>query len=117
MSANLRDQLRGAIFNSENSKPKSKVIEFFGQQIEVRQPPVGALMDMREGAKDRDSKEQLIAMLMNWVFVPGTDEKLFEPADQDQLLAMPFGTDFTRVSNAVTELTDVNILNKEATKN
>lgn len=110
-----RQELREKIFSEANSKPKSEVITFFGEQIEIRQPPVGAILDMRS-VDSLDTKERMIRMIVEYAVVPGTDEKVFDTADVEQFLSMPYGPDFNAVSQAIGRLTDLDLEVKDAAK-
>jgi hypothetical protein len=98
-----RDQLRAATFDATNKRPKSKIIKFFGQDIELRQ---GTLAQLFEEKPDKQSA--VVDFLCHNSFVPGTDEHLYEEGDAAQFLSMPFGEDFVRVTEALQELTGVN---------
>jgi hypothetical protein len=87
-------------------------VEFFGAQIELRQASFGDIIRMREGD---DREAAVIHNLINYAYIPGTDEKVFEEGDAESFKEMPFGADFIRVSQAVEELTEVNFLDKKPT--
>ncbi len=105
-----RDDIRAAILGREH-KPKSKVIEFFGQQVELRQGTLGDILEARES---EDRQGAVIRVLTERAFIPNTDIRIFETADADVLKKLPFGPDFIRVSNALDELTDVNFQEQSA---
>lgn len=118
MTKMTRDQIREQIFRAESMLPKTKAVSFFGADIEVRQPDVETILDYRDAAaQKRDTKEQMVQMLITYCYVPGTDEKVFEEGDADSLLKMPFGGDFTRLQVAMSELSDVKLVEEAATKN
>ena len=100
-----RDELRAQIFSSESRKPEAKVIEFFGSEVEVRQPSLSTILGAQTGNKSE--RDTIIVMIIDQTFVPGTNEKVFESADRDQLVSMPYGTDMNRMSRALNELTDL----------
>jgi hypothetical protein len=108
----IRDEVRAKIFSSDKRRFKKEVIDLFGAQVEIRQPTLGTILDAQTGG---DRKRSLMFMLVNYCFVPGTDEHVFEETDLEGLMAMPFGEDFMRVQKAVAQMTDVNILVDEAT--
>lgn len=110
-SVSNRDAMRAAIFASENKKLKSKLVEFFGQMIEIRQPTLGTILDSRE---EEDRQAAVINTLVEYTFVPGTNTKLFDVADADAFKSMPFGKDFLAVNKALEELTEVNFLDKKS---
>lgn len=108
----LRDELRAKIFSSENRKPKSKEFLFFGSMIEMRQPSFSEIVAMsldEESAEKGQRSSSLIHLLIEHCYVPGTDERVFDAADRDQLQAMPFGADFARATEASKELTNIDI--------
>jgi hypothetical protein len=93
-----RDELRARIFGS---KPKSVVVDdFYGATVEIRQPTLKIALQQRHAPEE----ERVFFMLTDYAFVPGTDEKLFEPGDVDSLRELPFGGDFTRLMEAINTL-------------
>jgi hypothetical protein len=104
----LRDKLRAKVLATRT--PTTKIIKFFGENIEIRQPNLAAILEARDST-ERESA--LINILMMYAYVPGTDEKIFEEADKDSLLALPFGGDFVALTEAMQELTNVNFLDRE----
>lgn len=94
-----RDALRAKIFNA---KAKSVLVENFlgGSTIELRQPSVKDAMAMRQGAEE----DRIFVMLTDFAFVPGTDEKVFDPEDVDSLKGLPFGEEMQNLMKQVTEL-------------
>lgn len=105
-----RDAIRAAIFKS--STPNSKIVVFKGMKIEIRQPTLG---DVIRAQENPDRQSGVIQTLIDHAYVPGTNEKVFDLADVDGLKAMPFGKDFIEVSNALTELSEVNFLDSNPT--
>jgi hypothetical protein len=97
-----RDDIRASIFAA---KPKSKVIEFFGTQVEIRQPPLREVLAARdEGA---DINDAAYDTFIKYVFVPGTDQKVFDDTDIPGIKNLPFGTDMQALQSAINELTDI----------
>lgn len=105
-----RDAIRAGIFSGKQLK--SKVVDFFGSEIELRQSNFGAIIDA-QSKEDRQSA--ILEALISQAFVPGTEEKVFEEGDFAALKELPFGADFLRVSKALEELTEVNFLDKKDT--
>lgn len=99
-----RDKLRELIFTA--AKPQTREIEFFGQLIELRQPPVGEIenMDRSEG-----KKSTTVTMLVQYAYVPGTNVKVFDETDLEVLRTMPWGPDFSRATNAIMDLTGIDV--------
>lgn len=102
-------ELRAKIFASR--KVRSKVVEFFDVEIELRQPTLG---DIVSAQQNENREAAVIETLVKYSYIPGTDEKIFDESDADGFKSMPFGADFLRVSNALEELTEVSFLTKSA---
>lgn len=106
--ANKRQELRDKLFTS--AKRESIKITFFGQEIELRQPDVGSIID---DAANPDKKSTSIHMLVDYAYVPGTDEKVFDEADIEVLRSMPWGKDFTTLTGHLRKLTGLEIEEQE----
>lgn len=98
-----RDDIRSAIFASK--KLASEQVNFFGQQIELRQPRLSDIISIQQ-SEDRQSA--IVDTLIRYAYIPGTDEKIFEEGDTAGLLQLPFGQDMIDVSAALERLTKVN---------
>lgn len=105
-----RQVLRDKIFGSRNRK--RIVIDILGEKVELRQPSLGDLMDARE---EKESKKVVARMIINYCYIPGTEERVFEDADVEAILALPFGEELVAIQNAISELTGVDV--KEQEKN
>lgn len=103
-----RDDLRQKLFSAK--KFRSKTVNLFGDKVEIRQPSVGQILKARDSA---DSKEALIGILVDYCFVPGTTDKVFEKADTGAIMEWPVGKWFTDVNNAIVELTDIDVAGSE----
>lgn len=111
--ASTRDQMRAKIFAAKTVKRKT--IDFFGTDIEIRQPTLGDIVDAQS---NEDRKAAVVETLIKYAYIPKTDTKVFEDGDADVFKGMPFGGDFIRVSKTLEELTEVNFLgpNKDSAK-
>lgn len=97
-AAPTRDEVRSKIFGA---KPKSETIEdFFGTTLELRQPTLQVALENR----DTNEQDRVYLMLVDYSFIPGTDEKVFEQEDIDQLRTLPFGPEFQRLIGKVNSL-------------
>jgi len=103
-----KESIREQIFSTK--KFKSINIDLFGAEVEIRQPSLGAILDAKE---EPNRKLALMKTLVDYCFIPGTNEKLFEVTDLDGLMAQPFGEDLTRLNDAISELTGVNMEDTE----
>ena len=105
-----RDDIRGAIFNQPIQHTE---IQFAGITMELRQPSVGAII----GREKTDSKAFMTQMLIDYCFVPGTGEKVFEETDQESLMAVPFNADWINLQKKIDKLSDLGTLKAEEAKN
>lgn len=103
-----RDEIRSKIF--ANAKPKSKTTTFFGAKIELRQPPMSVVMEL-QAYEDRTAAAA--QMIVNYSYVPGTNEKVFDEADLNLIGNMPFGHDLAQINTVIAELTDIDVLGAE----
>lgn len=101
----LRDKLLG-----HAPKPKRKLITLFGSDIELQQPTLRAILDAQ---KVQDDKARSVDMIIGYTYVPGTNEKVFEPADSEVILNWPFDKELLDLQLAVAELTGVDIQTAE----
>lgn len=109
-----RDALRARIFAAENKRGKSTIVEFFGTDIELREPSVGDIQRLGERLNDEKSIG-FVQILIDYAYVPGTDDKAFEEGDMETLSQLTFGADVQRVLEAVEGFTNLSI--KDAEKN
>ena len=104
-TAPTRDQLRAALVGTVH-KPVRKLVSLFGQQIELQQPTLKSVLEARETG---DEMTRTADIFVRYAYVPGTDVRIFEEADREQILAWPFNEDLIRVQETIAELTGVNI--------
>lgn len=100
-----RDELRSRLLKTR--KPNSKLIEFFGEKVEIRQPTLGQILALRESIGG-DMQSAVLRTLIEQTYIPGTNTLIFESSDIDQLKELPFGPDMVKISNAIGELAEVN---------
>ena len=103
-----------------SAKAETRVLDFFGTRIEIRQPSLGTVMEMRKGSLEDASAQ----MLIQYTFVPEKDEngnpnpdagqRVFEPADAEAILELPFGPDMNKFTDTVNELMGVDAKALEA---
>jgi hypothetical protein len=107
-----RDELRAGIFKARETT--KEYVSFFGEMIELRQPTLGDVLMVQEAVTDGDKTTAVIEALCKYAYVPDTDEKVFEEADSDMLKGLPFGKDFTDVSEALGRLSNLSFGNANA---
>lgn len=110
-----RNDIRAAIFAEENRKPSSKVITLFGQKVEIRQPTLAQITKLGKASAANDKIPPIVRIMVEYLYVPGTDEKVFDIADAEQLATMPSGKWLSDLNSAIEELTGVDVA--EAEKN
>lgn len=108
----LRADMRAKVFSRIKDRFKTKVITFYGAEIEMRQPATRYIMDIA-GKPEAGSREYFFHMAIEHAYIPGTDQKFFEPADFDSIMSMPFGGDVVKLQNTMLELTTANIEDEE----
>ncbi|HOR28362.1 MAG TPA: hypothetical protein PLG73_10110 [Candidatus Sumerlaeota bacterium] len=90
----LRDQIRSATVGASKVFPSEQATAC-GQNIEIRQPTLAGRDQIYEKAKDAKGTFQgarlAAAALIGMCYVPRTDERVFDDADFDTLVAMPAG--------------------------
>jgi len=109
LDRSARDQIRDKILGHKQHF-KTSIISLFGAEIELRQPTLGQILDVQEGTT---TKEAIIKILIQYSYVPGTNEKVFDTGDEAGLLALPYGKDLSTMNEAIRVLTDINILGEE----
>ncbi len=100
-----RDELRTALLGNA-PKPDSKIITLFGVEIELKQPNLGAILKTRA---EGDDATRAIDMIIEYAYVPGTNDHVFEMTDRAAMMNWPFGKDLTTLNTAIAELTGVDI--------
>jgi hypothetical protein len=113
-SVSKRDAIRAAFFNQ---KIQAKTVTVAGIAMEIRQPAVGDIM-MMQVPEGMDSRKYAAAkVLCDYCYVPGTDEKVFDQADIESILAVPFSGDWVKLQTEIDSLTDIMSQLETATKN
>lgn len=93
-----RDEIRAKIFSA---KPKFELVEdFYGTDIELRQPDLETALQ----ARNAEENEHVFTMLLDYAYVPGTNEKVFEEADVEAIRALPFGPEMANLLGKVNKL-------------
>lgn len=101
-----RDDIRKAVLDS---KPKSQIVNVFGQDIEIRQQRVQALFSSFGGDDTKNKARAFAELIIESCYVPGTDEKVFSAEDVDVLTQLPFGSDLMKLQAAINELMGLDI--------
>ena len=108
MAAKSRDALRGRLMGAK--KFKSETLDLFGESVEIRQPTVGQILDATEYD---DQKKALVNILVNYCYIPGTQERIFEPTDEAAIMEWPVGDWFSEINAAIQRLTTIDVAGAE----
>lgn len=102
----MRDQLLG-----HAPKPNRKEVTLFGVVLEMQQPTLGSILKSQD---IEDGKERAVNMIIQYSFVPGTNDPIFEEADKDIILNWPFNDELVTLQLTIAELTGVDVKEAEA---
>lgn len=107
-----KDEIRSRFLSS---KPTSRIITLAdGDEVEIRQPKVGPQLDL---ATIEDQKQRMLRMFVDNVYMPGTNERVFEEGDYAALVELPAAGDYQKIMAALTDLMDLNKATAAAAKN
>lgn len=95
--------IRSAIFAA---KPKSTLVTLFGKQVELKQPTMGKMFAAQKAVDTAHASAQ---MLIEYAHVPGTDTKVFDPADVEAVVNLPWGKDLVDMQEAIGKLTGIDL--------
>ena len=100
-----RNELRSKLLGGAH-KALTEELTLFGQKIELRQPSMDAVMD----AQDQETTVgRAVALIIRYAVVPGTDELIFEPGDEDVIKKWPWSKDITEIQRVILKLTGIDI--------
>jgi len=107
MAQSIRDQIRAATLGA---KPqfKTKIVEYAGLEVEVKQPNLKDRRKLLEKARDEKGNFDVVlftiwAVILN-TYVPNTGEKVFSPEDAEAFMELNTGSFVETFSAAVSEL-------------
>ena len=104
-----RDELRAALIGKKH-KGNTELVTLFGVEIELRQPTLATILEARG---EDDEKTRTTDVFINYSYVPGTDEKVFEDTDRETILNWPFNEDLIEVQVVIAKLTGVDLADIE----
>lgn len=88
------------------------MITLWDTEIELRQPTIGEMLDQ---SQETDQRVMISSFLIRQAYVPGTREKVFDDADEKGIMNWPYGKWVTDITEALRELTDLEIEEQEKT--
>ncbi len=106
-----RDEVRAALFDAKNKKRESRIIQILGVDVEIRQPTIDQINRMSKVAGDDTDPESntFIEILLEYCYVPGTTEKVFETGDKESLAEFPVGSWLGGINKAIEQMTDIKV--------
>lgn len=109
-ASTLRDALRAESFSETI---RTVQVQLGSNFIEVRQPTVGQML---EQVNVTDQRQRIARMIIDCCFVPGTSIKVYEDTDVDMLMALPATGIYSKLMQAITDLSDLNKVEGEQKK-
>ena len=106
-----RDEARTKVLSTAKRQFKRVELNIWGVDVEFRQPKIREILNVG----DFNAEDMLLHMLVNFIYLRGTDERLFEEGDKESLKDMPFDPSLTQLTEAIGELTGANV--EDAEKN
>lgn len=103
-----RDEIRKQLFAKKERK--TVLLTLWDTEIELRQPTVGEMLDQ---SQETDQRVMISSFLIRQSYIPGTNEKVFDDADEDGILNWPYGKWVADITEALRELTDLEIEDAE----
>ena len=109
MSNSTRDSLRTALVG--NTLPgEVRSTTLFGNTIEIRPPSMEVSLKI---GNMETPQEQTLAFIMECVYVPGTNERVFEEGDKPQILKWPMNADVLGLQTQLNEMMGVDVIQAE----
>ena len=103
--AQLRDGLLGNV-----PKAKTRIIQLFDMPIELHQPTLRSILDNQA---IEDTKQRGTKMIIEYSYVPGTNERIFDDADREMIHNWPFTGELVDLQMAIADLTGVDTADAE----
>lgn len=86
-----RDELRAVMFSPEKTLAHRIPLMFNGVQLEWQRPSIQELAEAQDASKDRNF---MVGMIINYSYLPNTDEKVFEDSDYAVIMKMPYTDEY-----------------------
>lgn len=106
-----RKDVRNAILTA---KPQVRIVSLFGQEVEVRQPSLQQILDFQSA---EDTATASAHMLQKYLYMPGTNEKVFDEADTDAIKQLPFNEDMQNLQDTLNEMIGIKKMTEDEVKN
>jgi hypothetical protein len=103
-----REAMRAKLFSEESKQVKKVPIIYNGVELEWRQPTVQQAQD----AQELEGRNFMVMLLIGYSYVPGTDERVFDESDYDDLVNMPLNSSFQAAVRQISETLDLKVDDK-----
>lgn len=110
----LRDKLRAQALKSQDVK--KVLVTFNGAEIELRQVSLRVTLASRPNEDKMSAAERSVRTFIDHAFIPGTDVKVFEDADVQTLMNMPFNKEWVDIQGKILELSGIKQADVDATE-
>ena len=125
MSNTQRDKLRSLVVGAKKHF-KRETVEVDGVEFELRAPSVKERGDLfkaagitqmqeKDAIRHADIAELQATAVISLTYVPGTDDKVFDPSDKATFLSMPAGGVFDTLAEVAIRM--LNVKTGEVSKN
>ena len=104
VKAYSRDDARAAIFNT---RAIGTPADFNGVPVELVEPSLEVVTKL-QNLDPENQRSQTAMMLVNFVHLPDGGGPMFDVADIDALLLLPFNTSMRKLTMAIAEMLGVN---------
>lgn len=112
----LRDEIRAKVL--AQVKPISLTITLGGVDLEWRQPSIQQTQDARAARGDNaDDENFIVRMILDYTYIPDTDEKVFTPDDYANVMGMGFGGEYQKAITKIAKALDLTEEVEEKAKN
>ena len=104
-----RDDIRAAMFADDNKKPAIRQMTLFGQKVDIHQPTLGQMSEVGRRAGQDPKIPPVVRLLIMYTYVRGTDVKVFDDSDAEQLASMRTGKWLEEFNTVMAELSSVDV--------
>lgn len=102
-----RDEIRARLIGSTPAA-QSEIVTIFKTRLEVKTPPLEEILSKGADA-ELDTVASSVQMIIDYCYVPGTDEKVFEDTDAPFIRRWPFTADLMEFQRVISRLTGIDI--------
>lgn len=101
-----RDEMRAVMFSPEKTIAHRIPLKFNGMDLEWQRPSIQELAEAQDAGKDRNF---MVGMIINYSYIPGTDEKVFEDGDYAVIMKMPYSEEYGDAVGAIVKTLNLRV--------